>query len=210
MGKNIPVVKEEKDLGVFFSDTFKPGLNCSKACKSANKVTGMIRRNITNRTAEGMLTLYKSLVRPILEYCIPIWRPYTKKDMDQIERVQKRFTKLINGCKDKKYEDRLMKLGVTTLQERQIRADLIQVYKIVYDENNVYPKNFLVRSERCGRKNSSQLYKKRCNLELTRQSFAFRVTDLWNNLPDVVVLSKTINEFKGKLDYFMRNVRGQI
>ena len=53
----------------------------------------MIRRNITNRSSEGMLILYKTLVRPILDYCIPVWRPHAKKDIFKLEKVQKRFTK---------------------------------------------------------------------------------------------------------------------
>src|SRR6266516_4567772 len=85
---------EEKDLGVIFSDTFKPTINCSKANKSANKIVGMIRRNIINKTQGEMLILYKALIRPTLIYCIPVWRPYFRKDI-QLERIQKRFTKMI-------------------------------------------------------------------------------------------------------------------
>src|SRR3954468_20356342 len=100
MGQVIPVTREEKDLGVFFlilSNQVR--MNCNKDSKTANKISGMIRRNITNRSSEGMLILYKTLVRPVLDYCIPVWRPYTKKDMLKLEKVQKRFTKMIEGYK---------------------------------------------------------------------------------------------------------------
>ena len=101
LGNKIQSTTEEKDLGVFFSNTFKPGLNCDKASKSANKIVGMIRRNITNRSSEGMLILYKTLVRPILEYCIPVWRPYAKMDIFKLKKIQKRFTKMIEGLNKK-------------------------------------------------------------------------------------------------------------
>ena len=97
MGQVIQVTREEKDLGVFFSDTFKPSMNCNKVSKTANRISVMIRKNITNRSSEGMLILYKTLIRPVIDYCIPVWRPYTKKDMLKLEKVQKRFTKMIEG-----------------------------------------------------------------------------------------------------------------
>ena len=67
LGKIISVTKEDKDLGVYFSENFKPHINCKKVCKTANKITGLIRRNISNKTREGMMILYKTLVRPVLE-----------------------------------------------------------------------------------------------------------------------------------------------
>ena len=103
----IASTSEEKDLGVYIAENFKPSLNCSKASKAANKIIGLIKRNISDRSAEGMMILYKTLVRPIIDYCIPAWRPYLQKDITLLERIQKRFTKLIDGCKTKNYSERL-------------------------------------------------------------------------------------------------------
>jgi len=72
----------------------------------------MIERNIINRSSEGMLILYKTLVRPILDYCIPVCRPYLKQDITKFEKVQKRFIKIIDGCKGKTYDQRLKKFGI--------------------------------------------------------------------------------------------------
>jgi len=191
-----------------FSENFKPSLNCNKVSKTANRIMGMIRRNITNKTVEGMMTLYKSLVRPTLEYCLPVWKPFMKKDLDQIEKVQKRFTKMIEGCKKLSYEDRLIKLGITSLEDRQHRNDMILVYKILNDKSNVYPLDILEKNDRIGRGNSLKLFKKRSKLEIRKHSFAFRVTDRWNGLPDGVVLSSDVNVFKGNLDRQTRDTRG--
>ena len=87
MGQKIPVTNEEKDLWVYFDESFKPNCNCNRVSKAASKVVGMIKRNISNRSSEGMLILYKSLVRPILDYCIQVWRPYTKKEIMKLEKV---------------------------------------------------------------------------------------------------------------------------
>src|SRR6266516_3374562 len=206
----LPITSEEKYLGVFFSDTFKPSLNCDKVSKTANKIIGMMRRNITNRSSEGMLILYKTLVRPVLDYCVPVWRPYAKKDILKLEKVQKRITKMIEGYKKKTYEERINKLGITTLEDRFYRADMIQVYKILNDKRNIYPANFLKLSNRAGRKNPLKLFKRRSYGDISKYSFTSRVVDLLNDLPDAVVLSADVSAFKGNLDCYMRESRGRV
>src|SRR5437870_13904884 len=78
-----------------------------------------------------MVKLYKALVRPKLEYCVQAWCPYLKKDIDKLEKVQARATRLINECKNQSYEKRLQCTGLTTLSERRIRGDMIEVFKIL-------------------------------------------------------------------------------
>ena len=72
-----------------------------------------------------MLKLFKSLVRPHVEYCTVAWSPHPKKDKQLIEKVQRRFIKMLPEFKDIKYEDALKKLKLNTLEERRNRADLI-------------------------------------------------------------------------------------
>ena len=117
LGQRILETKEEKDLGVIFSDTSSQQQIVVKR-SAANKIVGLIRRNIINKTEEEMLILYKTLVRPTLDYCIPVWRPYLRKDIKQLERIQKRFTKMISVRKKMNYGQRLQKLNLTTLEER--------------------------------------------------------------------------------------------
>jgi len=76
-----------------------------------------------------MLRLYKSLIRPHLEYCTAAWSPHYCKDKELIERVQKRFTRMIPDLKDLSYEQRLAKTKLWSLEDRRTRADLIEVYK---------------------------------------------------------------------------------
>jgi len=208
MGQNIPIAKEEKDFGVYFSANFKPNCNCIKVSKSANKIFGMIKRNISVRSAESMLILYKTLVRPILDYCSPVWRPYLKKDIVLLEKIQKRFTKVVEGCQGKSYDQRLTKLGITSLEDRYNRADMIQVFKILNDSNDIYPEKFLELCDRIGRGNSLKLFKRRSNLDISKYCFTSRVVDAWNALPDAVVLSADVNAFKNNFDHFMRDSRG--
>ena len=67
------------------------------AVKKANGILGMIKRNIKFKSKNVIIKLYKSLVRPRLEYCIQAWSPYLRKDIERMERVQRRATKLISG-----------------------------------------------------------------------------------------------------------------
>ena len=76
------------------------------------------------------MPLYKSLVRSRLEYCVQAWRPYLVKDIELMEKVQKRMTRMLPDLKHR-YPERLKKLGLTTLESRILRGDLIVVFKIV-------------------------------------------------------------------------------
>ena len=102
----------------------------------------MIKRSFSVRDKEVILQLYKSLVRPHLEYSIQAWRPHFQKDIDLIEGVQRRATKLISDLKDKSYENRLRILNLTTLETRRLRGDLIEVFKIFKGFDNLDPTMF--------------------------------------------------------------------
>ena len=116
---------------------------------------------------------------------------------------------MIDGCKKLKYDQRLKKLYLTTIEDRFKRLDMLQTFKILSDRTNIYPKDFLKLSDREGRKNSKKLYKKRINKELRRNGFTFRIIDQWNELPDRVVMAENVNMFKSEYDHLMREVGRQ-
>ena len=94
-GKQLAKVEQEKDLGVVISSDLKPSKQCSEVVKTANKLIG---RSFEFRTEEIILNLYNAIVRPHLEYCVQCWSPYYKKDIEKLEGVQRRMTKLIPDC----------------------------------------------------------------------------------------------------------------
>ena len=85
---------------------------------------------------ELIIPLYKTIVRPQLEYCIQAWRPYCKKDIDMLERVQRRATKMIPKLRNISYEMHLKECGLTTLETRRLR-DQIEVFKILNGYENI-------------------------------------------------------------------------
>jgi len=78
-----------------------------------------------------MSRLHKTLICPHVAYCTSIWSPYYVKDKEFIEKLQHRFTKLIPEDANLSYCDRLLRLGLWTLEERRNRADLVEVFKMI-------------------------------------------------------------------------------
>ena len=80
---------------------------------------------------DKIVPLYKAIVRSHLEYCIQAWSPYLRKDIDMLEKIQRRAIKLIPELRDLRYEERLKEFGLTTLETRRLRGDQIEVFKIL-------------------------------------------------------------------------------
>ena len=128
---------KEKDLGITISADMKVSEQCGIAAAKGNQILGLIRRNIVYKEKELIIPLYKTIVRPHLEYCIQAWRPYRKKDIYMLERVQRRATKMIQKLRNISYEMRLKECGLTTLETRRLRGDQIEVFKILNGYENI-------------------------------------------------------------------------
>ena len=93
--------------------------------------------------------MYNRFVRPHLDYCVEVWRPYLLKDrpIDLLENGQKRATKIVPALKDKSYEERLAALCLTTLETRRIGGDLIEIFKILKGIDNIAVDKFFFYNE---------------------------------------------------------------
>jgi ribonuclease P/MRP protein subunit RPP40 len=130
-------------------------------------------------------------------------RPYLQKDIDLIEGVQKRATKLVVGTKGMSYEERLKFLDMTTLETRRITGDLIEVFKILKGIEDVKEEWFFIREKGCMRGHELKLFKPSCRLDCRKYVFSNRVINMWNNLPLDVIACSMMSSFKHKIDAFL-------
>ena len=142
-GTILSTTVKEKDLGVTMNANMKVSEQCRIAASKGNQVLGMIRRNISYKDKSLIVPLYKAIVRPHLEYCIQAWSPYLRKDIDMLEKIQRRAIKLIPGLRDLRYEERLKECGLTTLETRRLGGDQIEVFKILNGYENIDSNIFL-------------------------------------------------------------------
>ena len=106
-GKTLGNTDMEKDLGILINSKLSCKKQCQAAAAKANKIMGCIKRGIDARDENIFLLLYKSLVRPHMEYCVQFWAPVNKADIAELERVQRRATKVITGMGQLQYPERL-------------------------------------------------------------------------------------------------------
>jgi len=175
---------------VTITDDLRQRTQCLLSAAKARKVTGMVRRNFRRLDCQDLLLIYKTYIRPHLEYCIQSWSPYLrKKDIQCLEGVQRAITKLVPALRKLDYRQRLQKLRLTTLETRRRRDDLIETFKIMTGKEKVSGEQFFHFST-IGyqtRGHSLKIAKQRTyRLDLRKHFFSQRVVNEWNSLPQHV------------------------
>jgi len=99
------------------------------AGQKANHILGSIIRSVASRSREGDSAPLLHLVRPHLDYCVQLWSPQHRKDMELLEQVQRRVTKMIQGLEHFSYEERLRELGLFSLGQRGLQRDLLAAFQ---------------------------------------------------------------------------------
>lgn len=200
--------KEEKDLGVIVDKELKFNKHLANAVNKASRMLGLVRTTFTCLDETTIPKLFNALVRPHLEYGNVIWHPRFRKDKIEVEKVQRRATKLVPGLRHVPYEDRLKTLKMPSLDFRRRRGDMIHVYKILKGIDRLDPLEFFsLPSHTSTRGHSQKLYKKHCRLDHRRNVFSQRIIHDWNALPEQVISCATLNSFKTNLDKIWKNER---
>lgn len=203
----------EKDVGIVFDSSLEFDRHITEKCNKANSIFGLLRRTFKFLDEKNFMPLYKTMSRCHLDYGIVIWNPYKEKYNDQIEKVQRRATKVLPGFQNYSYIDRLQKLKLPCLKFRRLRGDLIEVYKLFngnYDKNilkNLLKPKLKTTQRHSLRGHDFMLKTQSFNTKYRKYFFSVRVTNWWNSLPQYVVNAKSVNAFKNKLDGFCINKR---
>lgn len=140
-GRPIPTVEQCTDLGVVRTSDFMYATHINALIAKASRLSGMIYKAFSTRSEQFIKKLFVVYVRPVLEYASVIWSPSTISLQQDIERVQRRFTKRLHGMRPLPYEERLAHLHLESLTERRCRADLLTVYKVLHNALDVRPHN---------------------------------------------------------------------
>jgi len=131
-GTSLALVTCQKYLGVYITSNLSWSHHCHEVIKKANRVLGLLQRNLSSCSPTVKKRAYKALVRPIPEYGSTAWSPHTAKDKNGLESIQRRAARFV--CKDyqraSSIPNMINSLGWDSLEKRRVLADITMFYKI--------------------------------------------------------------------------------
>ena len=196
-----------KDLGVTISENISFDTHIMNITKDARKHAGWIFRIVRSRDPSVVLLLYKTYVRPRLEYSSPLWSPHLVKDIIKIESVQRTVTSKINGLESYNYWERLYHLNLLSMQRRRERYQIIHIWKI---SQGLIPNDLNLQfyetsrfGLKCKRPQFNQKRRRISNIKFN--SFTSNGPALFNCIPPSIKSAKSLNSFKNKLQLYLKS-----
>ena len=200
-GSHLQETRVECDLGVRIDDQLKFREQAAAAASRANRILGLIRHSFCHLDRTTLPILYKTIVRPLLEYGNQVWGPFNMSDKKLLERVQRRATKLVPEIRHHPYQERLRLLKLPSLQYRRRRGDMITMYNIMQGHVGL-DKECLFSEPRTTRTRGHpfKVAKLQSTSRVRANHFSSRIVNYWNALPAEVVCAPSVDTFKKRLD----------
>jgi ribonucleases P/MRP protein subunit RPP40 len=205
----LATTEKERDLGVIVSSNLKSRNQIDHVVSKANSLLGRLKKTFMHRGVGLWRRLYITYVRPQLEFAVSAWNPYQKRDIRKIEGVQHRavmiahhmrYIQVSESMKNRKYEERLKRLKLTTLEDRRLRGDLIQLYKLNRGiEEVIWEEKLRLGHPRKG-ENGKFIIENKPGCLQRLKFFSNRATEAWNKLPESVKGATSVDSFKKLLD----------
>ena len=207
-GVTIPKVDSVKDLGLILSNDLKWNRYVDKVKLKASRLSNLLLRTFKSPSLPLYIKVYKTYIRPSLEYNTPIWSSPSKANIKTIESVQKKFTK--NVCKRlnlkfDSYTHRLNIFNIESLEYRRKKFDLVLVYKLLngyidVDSDHFFLKSTFYQTYNLRRHNQCLNPLKTAKNNIKNNFFAIRSLNIWNKLPNNLVKSESLKIFKKNLN----------
>ena len=200
-GIPIPIVASSSDLGVLVDSGLKFHAHIRSVSHKAGGLAYSLLKSTVCRSQRFMLFLLTTHIRPLLEYCSCVWYTGFVQDLKILEKVQRRWTKRIDGMGSLSYADRLKALNLYSIQGRLLRADLIMCWKIFHGHSCIAPAElFQQPRQNRTRGHCYKIFLPTTHTDIRKRFFTIRCIPIWNSLSSDTVCASTLNSFKHGLD----------
>nr|CAD2196648.1 unnamed protein product [Meloidogyne enterolobii] len=196
-----------RDLGILFSPSLKFSEHIEFIANKASKIMYNLLKTLKTKNPKILIHMFNTYVRPGLEFASPIWNPYLRKDIINLERIQKKFlvsvfirltytnNQKINFSDIPKYGELLKKFNVETLESRRLKIDLILFHKMIFGEIKINNNNIIHFKQTRTRGEEYKLTIPHCSSMVRYNSYFIRTSRLYNSLP-IVIRKNTPSNFR--------------
>jgi hypothetical protein len=199
----ITIKTSHPDLGIIVDNKLKFHLHAENSISKAMQKAHFILKCFSKLDTRTFSTLFKTFIRPVLEYCTQVARPCYSSFLSRLESCQRRLTKWCRPIRHLPYQERLCSLNLPTIEKRFLRGDLILVYQIINRLLDLNPSLIFCFASNNSRGHISKLQGSTSHLNIRHRYFTERVVHPWNALPPHTVAAPSLNSFKARLDCFL-------
>ena len=194
---------QEKDLGEWIAGSLKSTKQCEVVYQRASRLLTMFRRLFGRFRHNSVPTIVNAFLRPTMEYAVRAWCLWLIKDIELLQRIYHRVSKLADGLQNLPYEERMKRLRLFDFTYRRMRGDLILLFKIMKTSDHPLQCLFNRRPALKLHSHDHTLQIPHSRVDCRRNFFSVRVCYMWNSLPQNLINCQTVSEFKLSLDKYM-------